>query len=840
MKMKKFLPAVPPVLFLALFSFSQTAQAPPPNPFAPPLAKIQYAPDRDYDLLHIALTLKTDAAKRSFSAEVVNRLAPLRDSLSVIVFDCGDNLEVESCFIDGVAAKFTRGGGKLAIAAPEPLPRGAAVSAAVRYTCPDGAAGFHWIKPLPAEPRRTGFWTIGQPERNRTWVPTWDYPNDFATTETTVSVPADWTVIGNGAQISDALDPGGKTRTVHWKMDQPCATYLLSLTAGPLDVVRSDWRGVPLIYSVPKGKGNRIAETFGETPAFLSFYSDLLGVPYPWPKYAQSIMADGSGGMENVSATLFGEDVLADPRRGIPTSAGTIAHEMVHQWFGDLVTYRSWGEVWIGEGFAILLGQMLYTEHWLGANEFDHECEDHIVQGYLAESRRYKHPLATRLYSGPDDMYDNHSYLKGGLVLHTLRRFLGDEAFFRGLRHYLTKFRNSPADSHDLCSALTEEIGINLEPFFDQWVFKPGHPVLDYSWTWDGSKKEVALTVKQTQDTTDGTPIYDWPVTVGLISGERLARQKSRIDKAEQVLRIGAAVRPDAVLLDPDHDFLREIPALHWAANELPHIMNHAANAVDRQEAMARRLEGSPSDEIVNGAIAALRADDSAFPIFRSLEKLAALKRPDLRPFFREQLSHPCIARRSQAVLALAILPKTAADMETLGRLIDEKQPYEVVEAALRALRDWDAPVNRAAFKKALGVAPARPIIRFVALQALARADAQEGQARPDSDPRATRLASDILTAIAGSAKDSPFMTAGMRELAARPSVAASVALWLKEKSSFTLLARENASAAGMERRGSPIRRLDTYEMVTGKRTIFLVFYLTADGKFADLDVYRE
>lgn len=827
------------LLFTATSTHAQQAQTPQPNPFAPPQAKLQYAPNRDYDLLHVALDLNVDYAKPAFQGVVMHKLSPLRDGLATITFHCGANLNIESCEIDGEKTSFSRDGDKLKIAVGRALAPGQVVSVRIRYRSGEKNEGFHWIKPTSTEPQRIGFWTGGQPDHNHGWIPIWDYPNDFATSETRVTVPADWFVVGNGALKSNTLSPDGATRTFHWQMDQPHATYLLSLAAGPLEVKTDDWQGVTLMYVVPKGKANMIEETFGETPELLSFYSNILGVKYPWPKYAQSAMYDFGGGLENVSATIFGDGLLADKRRGFRTASGVVAHELAHQWFGDLVTYKHWGELWLGEGFAIFFGQLLYAEHWRGKNEYDHSVEN-FMQGYFNESRRYKHPISTSLYENLGAMFDGHSYGKGGVVLHTLRRTLGDKTFFQGIHHYLTKYRNTPVDSHDLCEAMTEGTGINLEPFFDQWVFKPGHPVLDYTWTWDDAKKEVVLGAKQTQDTKDGTPIYDLDVTVGLISGGHVTREKAKINKAEQEIRIGAASRPDAVLLDPDHDFLRQIPAPHWAPEELAQLLQHAPNAVDRQEAMKKMLEGTPSDAAVQAVVEALRADNQQFPVFRSIERLGELKRADLRPLFREQMTHPSFGRRSQAIRALAQLSKDDIDVRALRGLINDQDPYAVVRAALQTLRDWDPAGNRDMFSK---VAQAKPsgdsLIRLIGFDALAKADAAEGKPQPDPDPQTTQMLKDTLSDIANSVKDSPRMTPALRDFAISRA-SADAARWLKELKSFTFLLREDVAERGMERRGAKVSRTCYYKMVTGQVTIYLTFYLTAENKVTDVDISRE
>ena len=819
---------------------AQQAQAPPPSPFAAPQAKIQYAPDRDYDLQRLALDLNVDYAKLAFQATVTNTLAPLCEGLTTITFHCGPNLNVETCEIDGNKAAFTRDGDRLKISAPQALARAKAVRVLVRYTASgEKIDGFHWVKPTRAEPQRVGFWTSGQPDHNRGWIPTWDYPNDFVTTETRTTVPADWYVFGNGALKSDTLNTENKTRTFHWQMEQPHATYLLSLAAGPFDIKTAEWRGVPLTYAVTKGKGHLIDNTFDETPEMLSFYSDLLGVKYPWPKYAQIAMPDFGGGLENVSATLFGDGFLADKRRGIRTSSGVVAHELVHQWFGDLVTYKHWGELWLGEGFAIFFGQGLYAEHWRGKPDYDHQIEG-LSQGYFSESRRYRRPLSTNFYRDFGAMFDSHSYSKGGVILHTLRRYLGDQAFFQGINHYLTERRNTPVDSHDLCDAMTEGTGVNLEPFFDQWVFKPGHPVLDYAWTWDDAKKEVVLTVKQTQDTKDGTPIYDLNVSVGLISAGRVTREKSKIDRAEQTTRIVTSGKPDAVLLDPDHDFLREIPTLHWAPEELLHILKFAPNAVDRQEAMKRMLEGTPSDAAVKAVAEAVRADNGKFPVFRSLERLVDLKRDDLRPLFREQITHPAIGRRPYGILGLSKLPKDQADIQALRGLVSDQEPFVVVRTAVQTLKGLDAPGNRDIFKKAIQVMPPEDPTRLIAYDGLAKADAAEGKPQPDPEPQMTMTLKNLLSDVGKGGKDSSLMTEGLRSFAARPNITQEVMSWLKDLKSFTFLLREDAGERGMERRGAEVDRIYYYKMISGERTFYMTFYLTAEGKATDIDVFRE
>lgn len=820
---------------------AQQAQTPPSHPFAPPQAKVQYAPDRDFDLLHVALDFKVDYAKLAFQGVVVNTLAPLRDGVTTVTFHANEVLKVQSCEVAGQKAACGREGELLKITAPQALARGKAVPVTVRYAAEKNTGGFHWIKPTPANPYRVGFYTDNQMFGRRFWVPTWDYPNDFATSESRTTVPADWYVVGNGRLVSNTLNGAAKTRTFHWKMEQPHATYLLSLAAGLLEVKTTEWRGLPVMYVVPKGKSHLIEETFGETPAMLSFFSDITGVKYPWPKYSQAAMYDYGGGMEWVSATTMGEGALTNPRRGYRTSTGIVAHELAHQWVGDLVTCRDWGHLWLNEGSASFFAQ-LYFEHARG-KEFFQQAVAGSMQGYIGDSRRYKRPVATNFYQNYNNMFDGHTYAKGAAILHTLRRHLGDKLFFEGIRHYLTKYRHTPVDSRDFAKAMSEATGINLEPFFDQWVFKPGHPVLDYSWKWDEGQKQVVLTVKQTQDTKDGTPIYDLHATVGLIAGGKVLREKARLHQPEQEIRLTANGKPDAVLLDPDHDFLREIPKQPWSAAELPHILKYAPNVLDREAAMSRMLEGTPAESAVQAVAEAVRADRGQFPVFRNFNRLGELKREDLRDLYRAQLAHPNLGRRDQAIRALGRLPKAEADVQKLRALVNDQEPYAVLRAAVSVLGTWEPAPHRDVFQKAAQMQIPdefeRDRIRVIAQDALAKADEAQGRPRPDLEPQTTAMLREFLSDVANKAKESPRMTAGMRD-AAIPSRSAEFEKWLKELKSFTLLYCEDARDRAMERRGATVNRLCAYRMVTGPSPVFIILGLTADNKVTDIGTFRE
>jgi aminopeptidase N len=301
--------------------------------------------------------------------------------------------------------------------------------------------------------------------------------------------------------------------------------------------------------------------------------------------------------------------------------------------------------------------------------------------------------VATNLYSDPGVMFDQHTYPKGGVLLTSLRKMLGDKLFFAGLNRYLTNHQNSPVETNMLCVAMTEATGINLHPWFDQWILKPGHPVIEWSWSWDGAKKEAVVHVKQTQDVSSGTPIYDIPAKVALLSADgQIDIRPIHLNAADQEFRLAANSKPATIAFDPDHDFLREIPKSPWTDAELPVIARYAPNCVDRQSAFSGMLAGTPSDAVVRTAVETLKADKGVEPAILSVTGLAALKRPDLRGFWESELTHENFARRTAAVNALADLPANPGDVQRLRGLIDDKQPYSVVAAAMTASAKFDYP----------------------------------------------------------------------------------------------------------------------------------------------------
>jgi len=346
-----------------------------------------------------------------------------------------------------------------------------------------------------------------------------------------VTVDAKYKTLSNGLKISSTDNSDG-TRTDYWKMDEPHAPYLFMLTIGEFEVVEDKWDGKVVDYYVEKEYKDHARRIFPHTPEMLQFFSDKLGMKYPWPKYSQVVVRDYvSGAMENTSAVIFGEFMQGTERELVDnmTNDKIVAHEMFHHWFGDLVTCESWANLTMNEGFANY-SEYLWLEHKYGRDAADYHWSQEL-QGYLQQAQNQMHPLIHFGHDDKEDMFDAHSYNKGGMVLHMLRNVVGDDAFFASLNKYLTDNQFSDVEAHELRLAFEDVTGQDLNWFFNQWYFEQGHPDLKYSWEYDDAARELRLNVQQLQDPKQMPAIFELPMTVDIYGQDgSIFRQEFLID----------------------------------------------------------------------------------------------------------------------------------------------------------------------------------------------------------------------------------------------------------------------------------------------------------------------
>ena len=411
-------------------------------------------------------------------------------------------------------------------------------------------------------------------------ISTIDKPNQKSTEEIYMTVPAKYVTLSNGLLISQQKNSDG-TRTDYWKMELPHAPYLFFMGVGDFAIVKDKYKAMAVDYYVEKKYEPVARKIFGHTPAMIAFYEKILGVPYQWPKYDQIVGRDYvSGAMENTTATLHQESAYQNARQLTDGNSWeeTIAHELFHHWFGDLVTAESWSNLTVNESFANY-SEYLWDEHQYGKDHADeHNLED--MQGYLLSNSEHK-DLVRFNYADKEDMFDAVSYNKGGRILHMLRNYVGDDAFFKSLNNYLStnKFKTGEADQLRL--AFEETTGEDLNWFWNQWYYGSGHPKLKIDYAYDDANGKVQVIVKQIQ----ADKIFRLPIAIDIYTGANKIKNKVWIQNSIDTFTFDYTQRPDLVNVDAGKATLCEKTDNKTTANFI-HQFKYAANYLDRKEAL--------------------------------------------------------------------------------------------------------------------------------------------------------------------------------------------------------------------------------------------------------------
>lgn len=547
----------------------------------------KYAPDRTCDVTHLRLELSVDLPAHSIEGLARLDLQASYGPFQSIVLDAID-LEIEDV-TDGKGnpLEYTYLDHKLEVRFRRAVDREAQVY--IRYRKENPVQGLYFWGPTPEEPNLTWqVWSQGEDEEARHWIPCHDAPQEKMTTELLVTVPEIYTVISNGALLGVTDRPAprsraaaqtarsargkrsssrlesGKLRTWHYRESVPHSSYLISLVIGVFVKLEDECDGLPVEYYVEPGREEEGWRSFGRTPDMIRHFARLLECPFPYEKYAQvAVRRFMFGGMENTSATTQTDGTLHDERAALDFSSDDlVAHELAHQWFGDLLTCKHWAHAWLNEGFATYF-ELVWKEEDLGADEFEIGLVE-AADAYLAEP--YRRAIVSHRFAHPFQLFDQHLYPKAAWVLHMLRRTVGDEPFWKAVRLYVRRHAAGSVETVDLQRAFEEVTGRNLEPFFDQWLYHPGHPALDVRCGWNSSEKCLQITVQQKQKD-PGSVVYEVPLEVEVTLAEGAAsRRKPGVNKLrrtftacerEQTFRWELPARPVGVAIDPEARILR-------------------------------------------------------------------------------------------------------------------------------------------------------------------------------------------------------------------------------------------------------------------------------------------
>ena len=521
------------------------------RPFAKAGVTPKYARDLPFLIQHLRLEATILPKERSIKGEVSLRIKANQPSIRSVTLDAAE-LQIHAIHLNEKPVRWQGEGQKLHIELGEEQTPKKPFLLRIRYSAKP-RNGLYFIltdKDYPKKP--TMVFSQGESENNRFWYPSFDSTNMRFTSETLFTVPKPFQAISNGRFLGQSEKDG--MITYHHKMEQPHVNYLLSVVVGEFVVYAQRWRDIPIRSFVSPEDKDKAPISFLNTPDMMDFFSRKIGVPYPYPKYDQIVVRDFvAGGMENITATTLTHRTLQDARSRLDErSDDLVAHELAHQWFGDLLTCKDWSHIWLNESFATYFNH-LYTEHRFGKDDFDLQ-RLRSRRSYFGEG--YRRPIVTRLYEEPGDVFDRHAYPKGAAVLHMIRKRLGDTLWWKAIQHYTSKHAHGLVETGDLRRALEAVSGLNWEPFFDQWIYRAGHPQITMSWRYDDKTKLVEATFQQTQK--EAAFSLETTLTWLDSKGVRHTLPVHLRQKSERVLFV-APHRPALLMLDEASDLLMDL-----------------------------------------------------------------------------------------------------------------------------------------------------------------------------------------------------------------------------------------------------------------------------------------
>ncbi len=504
-----------------------------PRSFVLPNQPTRYARSHTFKIKDTKLHLEIDYPNRAIEGRVIHSIEPIGKPIDFVELDCAE-LDVSSVRVNGETSQAKALADKISIPFGFDLKPGEVAKIEVEYSG-HPRLGVYFRGPTKDFPeRKPHIFTHGEAEDSHYYFPCYDAPNMRSASETSLTVPSNWIVISNGELVEQPKEEFGK-KTWRYRQTVPHAAYLLSFVAGEYEIIEEEHDGIKLEYVVPPGKAEEAKRSFGKTPKMLDFFAKATGHKYPYPKYAQATVSEFmAGGMENITATTLTERTLHDARSHIDfTSDNLVAHELAHQWFGDWITCKDWAHAWLNEAFATYFN-CLFREFDLGVDDFQYFMHTPTFENYQEELDRYQRAIVCNRYWDPDEIFDFHTYEKGATVLNALRGMLGDDVFFSGIRNYVSKHRNSVVETFDFREAMEEASGVDLEQFFDDWIYSPGFPEYLVSYTWNSENDLAELKVEQINAEKDDVPLYKTPIKLcfAFEDGSKASKRVSMSDRS--------------------------------------------------------------------------------------------------------------------------------------------------------------------------------------------------------------------------------------------------------------------------------------------------------------------
>lgn len=640
----------------------------------------KYAPDREVDILHLTLDVTPDFPKRTVSGAATWKFKPIAKPFAELKLDAVD-LTVASVTATEKILGYQVTDEKVVVTFADAIPVGKEASVTVRYSAQPEKGLYFRTPELGYKPEDLHIWTQGEPHEARFWYPCYDYPNEMFTVEMIVHVPEGIVALANGRKVSEEKGADGLL-AVRWLQDKPMVNYLVCLVAGKLKSIEDKHGSIPMKFWTPASEIEHAANSFKDTKDMMVFFEKEIGVPYPWDKYDQVCIQDYHwGGMENTTLTTLNINTLFPPSfENLRSSQGLVAHELAHQWFGDLLTCKDWSHLWLNEGFASFY-DLLYVEHKDGRDEFLYQLYE--ARKSLTAAAGTNKSIVWRKYEEAEHQFDSFAYGKGSWVLNMLRNNLGADLYRQCVKTYVERHKFGTVVTDDLRAVVEELSGRSFDQFFDQWVYHTGFPRLDVDYSWDERTKLAKITVRQTQTVTEQTPLFNVPLPVKFKLKSGVVEKTLTVKERAEDFYVPLESQPELVRVDPN-------VSVFGVINFRPPGAMLAAQLADKSDPIGRYIAAEQFAERRDGeALAKLKTtlnSDEFWPVRLVASKgLRAMQSDESFDALKGSLKQSNARVRKQVVSDATSFYRPAAFELAQTVIATEKNP-DIVGTAVGAL----------------------------------------------------------------------------------------------------------------------------------------------------------
>lgn len=657
----------------------------------------KYAPDRDFDLLHLAIDVTPDFKARSVAGETTIRFKPIAKPLEQLKLDAVE-LAVESVTSSEKIAAWQATDAHVIVTFSEPVAPDKESTVTVKYSATPRKGLYFRTPEMGYKPEDMHIWTQGEPIEARHWYPSFDSPNEKFTSEVTCRVPAGMVVLSNGKLMSEEKQAGSELIAVRWLQEKPHVNYLICLVAGRLKKIEDKYKDIPMAFYTPASQIEQAKYSFDGTKDMMAFFEKEIGVPYPWAKYYQVCVDDfGWGGMENTSLTVLSDRTLHTPEfETLRSSYSLVAHELAHQWFGDLVTCKDWANLWLNEGFASYY-DLLYDRHRYGNDSFLYGLYS-SAKGIVSQPDQ-TNSVVRRDYNEPEQQFGYQVYPKGAWILHMLRSQLGEELYRKCIQTYVERHQYGTVTTDDLSAVLQEFSGRSFDQFFDQWVYHASQPDLGISYSWDEKAKLAKLTIDQKQKLSEDVLLFNVPLTIRFKTRSAVVDRQITVKEKSEDFYFPLAEAPEIVRVDPELALLARITF------SPPTSMLYAQLA-DKQDVIGRIIAAEQlGSKKERGAVAKLKdvLNNDAFHGVRmaASKALQSINTDDAYEALLASTRQPDARARRQVLSDIASFYRERTYENATKVLQDEKNP-DLRAQALSTIGAYPKPEVAETLRKAL------------------------------------------------------------------------------------------------------------------------------------------